>query len=64
MQILISKRAVSVAFAVRSCARPSWRQSRSSIVAHVVASTAVIGALGLNFAILEDGDALARVGAG
>jgi hypothetical protein len=45
MQILISKRAVSVAFAVRSCAMPSWWQSRSSIVAQVVACTAVIAAL-------------------
>ncbi len=40
MQILISKRAVSVAFAMSS-----WRQSRSSIVAQVVACTAVIAAL-------------------
>jgi hypothetical protein len=45
MQILISKRAVSVAFAVRSCAMRSRRQSRSSIVAKVVACTAVIAAL-------------------
>jgi hypothetical protein len=45
MQILISKRAVSVAFAMRSCAMPSRRQNRSSIVAQVVACTAVIAAL-------------------
>jgi hypothetical protein len=40
MQILISKRTVSVAFAM-----PSWRQCRSSIVAQVVACTAVIAVL-------------------
>jgi hypothetical protein len=45
MQILISKRAVGVAFAMRSCAMPSRRQSRSSIVAQVVACTAVIAVL-------------------
>jgi hypothetical protein len=40
MKTLIWKGAVSMAFAV-----PSWRQSRSSIVAQVVASIAIIGAL-------------------